>query len=249
MKEKFSFGNVMSLLRKHLYENRKVYFWCIVAYAIGLVFMLWNAYHDNSSIICKILVGVSVIVGPVAFTKLASTPYQQTDKQIIAYTLPATQAEKFAFIFIWSLVCSFALWAVMVLTTGGINFWVLHRNPNLFSDWQDAIENITIWSGIALLSMSMSKGSPFKSFCIVFGSYLICLLIPILATSMLIGIEPTSIDMPVSVNALDSWANSGNASLQFTVDATFHTKWWMNFCFPLVMWPAAYFKFRERTMR
>ena len=259
MSNRFSMRRLAMLFRKHYIENGRLYLLLLAGGVLLLAFSVLSTVVNHDMYFFELVVFFSSIFFPLLMAKMSFAPYYQTKQKIVAFTLPATQGEKYTFAVVNTIVSTLIICAIIEVAASlvapymespdyspvGVGSW--------FGIWWNTISTALIVGSMMIFACSSSKDSPMKNFMLVACLFIIAGFIPTLllrADSMMWLQERPTFLMLTSADLVSVFTEGSsfvmyhnNVSLGRVV-ALAGDLWW-----PVVMITAGYFRFREHQMR
>lgn len=229
--------------RKHYLENARGYLYGALALCalLVLVIMMYG----------KVIISMqTMLMGAVAVYCVQLTCRSHYDKlqRACNYTLPVTQSEKFLFMWFNTVIVS----SVAIILVGSAVIWCTMLLPGDYSiiglNGDNVLLCLLFFGGqaAALFVCCWKMGSPLKGYLIVLGIFIAVLVIHSWFWRRFFNL---SYGLPLSW--VEGWVDNDGAILAYSVGGG--VSLWASYIFlglwiP-VLWVAAYFKFRERTLK
>lgn len=256
MKQTFSFRRFCLLARKHYAENRTNYLIGLGGYLLFILLGLYGALREDkpSLSMFEAIITFTSVCTPIALAKMSFAPYILPNRQVEAFTLPATRNEKFIFSVVNTLLVS-------ALAIVGVEVVASLVAPRLaiLNDFEYVRSIAGHWfAGLGgLLMMAIIFGTSAIFACTatrkgnvavaMFATWLGIVLLYSFPT-LLINFDGWSVatmEFPGFIATFNNHIDIGNTVMECTTQQLLQGSLWTKLALPIVLLVAAWFKFRE----
>lgn len=228
--------------RKHYLENARGYLYGALTLC-GLLALMIIMFEKNFVVPQTMIMGLAAVY----CVQLTCRSHYDKLQRACSYTLPVTQGEKFLFMWFNTVVVSSAV----IILVGLVVAWCGMLFPGFYSDFRsDLLAPLCLMffgmqSG-ALFVCCWTKDSPLKGYLLILGIFLAFLMIHGWFWRYFFDL---AYSLPLSW--VNGWVDNTEAILMYSVGggvSLLASYLFMGLWIP-VLWVAAYFKFRERTLK
>lgn len=257
MKQTFSFRRFGMLARKHYAENRINYIAGLGGYLMFLLLGLYGALRENLPSLAMFessIIFVAFFV-PIVVAKMSFAPYIYPNRQVGAFTLPATRGEKYLFGMVNTLLLS-------ALTIGGMEVAASLVAPHCavlndfdfvrsiaghwFAGLGELLVVMPMFASVTIFACTISrKGNLAVPMIITWATIALLYALPTLILQSCDGWSVATLEFPAFITTYNNHMDVGNLVFECTTERLFDTRWWQNLILPAVLLVAAWFKFRE----
>ena len=260
MKQTFSLSRFALLARKHYTENRTNYLLGAGGYLLFLLLGLYGALRSelpSMNMLETIVIFVGFFV-PIVIAKMSFVPYIWTNRQVEAFTLPATRGEKFLF----ATVNTFAVSALAIagievaaslaapdvyVEVGDVLLGHSHVVGHWFAGLSEMLAVATMFAIIAIFACTMArKGNVAVPMFTTWGAVALLYALPTILLHNGDGLSVASMDFPAFIATFNNHIEVGETVLEYTTDKLVQPHWLFGLVVPAVLLVAAWFKFREK---
>lgn len=260
MNNSFTLRRFAMLWRKHYIESGRLYLLALAGVLVVIAGATLTTFHHRDMYFYEGIALFSAMFFPLLVAKMSFASYYITKQKMTAFTLPATQGEKYLFGVVNTLAVSLAIYGLIEVGASitaqfvefedyvaivGVGSW--------FDTCWDNIRLILLVSSMMIFACSMSKDSPVKAFGFTCVAFILLGFIPTLLVptdgSMFLAERPSF--LPMTQAELRTLIYEGDTVFTFTneVSAGRLVRYVGEVFVPVVMLLAGYFKFREHQMR
>lgn len=257
MKQTFSFRRFGQLARKHYTENRINYIAGLGGYLFFILLCLGGALREDKPSLDRfesVIIFVNFFV-PIVLAKINFIPYISTNRQVEAFTLPATRGEKFIF----AVVNTFVGWALAIVGLEVIASLVAPRCAllnefvyahSIVGHWFARLDEMLIVTPVfataAIFACTATrKGNAFVPMVITLGAIVLLYSLPTILLDNVGGTSVATLDFPAFIITLNNHMDIGQTVLESTTEKLMQPRLWHYMFVPTVLLISAWFKFRE----
>lgn len=250
MNKTFSFRRFALLVRKHYVETGRQHLYIAGGMFVLLVLALFVFDITNTYFLFAAMV---FLVGGALWLNRTCSAYYRPDEAQEAYTLPATQGEKYLFCWLNSYVVYYIFFILIQSVTtafsriGAKGMLRLEFSDLVWFGWRFLLM-ATLFHALALFCCSWAKRNPIRGYLLVGGIGVAALLAYVYLQTVLTEI----ILSPLPGSETTVVLHEGSSWLIYPI-AAFRCGEVVNYvtaaAAALLFWTAGYFKFRERTLK
>lgn len=257
-KQSFSLGRVALLARKHYAENRTNYLVGFGGYLLFLVLALQGAFRDTLPSLDRfdVVIIFAAFFLSAILTKMNFTPYIYPNRQVEAYSLPATRGEKFLFAivntFVVTLVAIVGLEVAASLVAPRCNEFIYSHtiSGHWFTELTEVFVLMPMFISTVIFACTASrKGNFGVSLILTWGVIALLYCIPSLLLCNGNGTSVATMDFPAYIVTFNNHFEVGSTILECTTEQMCQPHWWYCFFTPAVLIVAAWFKFKEHETK
>lgn len=263
MKQTFSFCRVALLARKHYTENRTNYLIGVGGYLLFLLLGLYGVFRSelpSMNMLETIIIFVGFFV-PIVIAKMSFVPYIWPNRQVEAFTLPATRGEKFFFgVFNTIVVSALAIAGIEVAASlaapdvhpevGDVLLGYSRIVGHWFAGLSEMLAVVPMFAATAIFACSMArKGNVAVPMFTTWGAIALLYALPTFLLHNGDGLSVASLDFPAFITTLNSHIEVGETVLEYTTNKLVQPHWLIGLIVPAVLLVAAWFKFHEKDAK
>lgn len=257
MKQTFSFRRFGMLARKHYTENRINYIAGLGGYLMSLLLGLYGALRENLPSLSMFESGIVFVAFfvPIAVAKMSFAPYIYPNRQVGAFTLPATRVEKYLFGMVNTLLVSIIAIAGMEVAASlvaphcaALNDFDFVRSiaGHWFAGLGELLVVMPMFASVTIFACTASrKGNVAIPMIATWAAIALLYALPTLILQSCDGWSVATLEFPAFITTYNNHMDVGNLVFECTTERLFDTRWWQNLILPAVLLVAAWFKFRE----
>lgn len=250
MNSTFSLRRILLYARKHYLENARKYLYILLAFAIlqGVSFWFYCCTAERDTEVYYNLTLIYMAAFSYLIARLSCRSHRERRQMPLAYTLPVTPLEKYLFIWFNSAVVAIVYYGVMLSP-----FVVKVYCPGIPDDYFLLNMSCRVWLSLVLIQSGVllaccwAKGNPLKILLPLAVAYLLYLLAYGAILWYAFGM---SSGLPFSEMCINRFSDTAVLRCELPDQLPAYGAYIILFGFWIVVcWVAAYFKFKERTLK